>query len=52
MLLRKIEHHQQMWVKNTSEYVPNDETHLEHHIVTTYWFLFIPIYKSKKLINA
>lgn len=28
------------------------DAHLEIHLITTYWFLFIPIYKKTALITS
>lgn len=51
-MIRKTQHLQIMWVKDHSEYVSEDKIHLENHIVTTWYFLFIPIFKSKILNHA
>lgn len=49
-MIRKIQHVQKMWAKDHSVKAYKDKIHLENHIVTTWYFLFIPIFKSKKLV--
>jgi len=49
-MIRKTQHHQKMYVKSfDSGY---KETHIENHLVTTYWFLFIPIFRTKILLTT
>ena len=47
-MIRKIQHHQKMYVKTYD--AGFKDTHVEMHLVTTYWFLFIPIFKTKTLV--
>lgn len=51
-MIRKVEHKQIMLVGNHSVYVEKDEYHEEEHLVTIWYFLFIPIFKSKKLLSS
>lgn len=51
MLITKTQHEQNMYSKSFDAGFKN-KTHLERHIVTTYWFLFIPIYRNKKLTSS
>lgn len=50
----KITQHQQiMWVRDHSEYITGGDTvHRERHLVTTVWFLFIPLFKLRKFISC
>lgn len=48
-MFRKTEHKRKMYLKTFDAGFKN-ESHLELHLITTYWFLFIPIYRNVKLI--
>jgi hypothetical protein len=49
-MIRKIQHYQRMHVKSyNSGY---KQTHTELHLITTYYFLFIPIMVTKKLLSS
>ncbi len=50
MIIRITQHKGKMLTKDHSVYVETDEHHWEQHLVTTVWFLFIPIFKFKKLL--
>jgi hypothetical protein len=50
-MIRRIEHKRKMYVKSFDSGF-KDISHLETHLVTTYWLLFIPIYRSIKLLNS
>jgi hypothetical protein len=49
-MIRKIQHHRKMYVKSFD--AGFDKTHIEKHLVTTYWFLFIPIWKTIILLDS
>jgi len=48
-MIKRIEHKRKMYVKSG---IIKGNFHLEEHLVTTYWLLFIPIYSSKKLLDT
>ena len=50
-MITKVEHKRKMWVKDFDAGF-RDKTHLEVHLVTTYWFLFLPLYTSVKLLDS
>jgi len=50
MLFRKIQHIEKMYAKSWD--AGFKDTHIETHTVTTYWFLFLPIIKTKKLLSS
>lgn len=50
-MIRKTEHNRKMYVK-TFDAGFKDKTHLEQHKVTTYYFLFIPIYMKIELTGS
>lgn len=51
MLITKTQCKRKTYVKdyNTTKY--DDSIHREIHIITTYWFLFIPIYRDFRLVG-
>lgn len=49
-MIRKTQHYQKMYVKSWSGVYKDN--HTETHLVTTYWFLFIPVLKIKKVIHT
>lgn len=49
-MIRKVEHIRKMYVKTFDAGFGN--THIEKHLVTTYWFLFIPIYRKIILLDT
>jgi len=49
-MIRKVQHEQKMWVKSFD--MGYTDTHIEKHLVTTYWILFIPIWQTKKLLTS
>jgi hypothetical protein len=48
-MIRKIQHHSKEIVMSIRG---GGAKHMERHIVTTYWFLFIPIWQIKKLESS
>ncbi len=50
-MIKKTEHKRKMYVKSFNTAFKGN-LHLEIHLVTTYWFLFIPIYISIKLLDS
>ena len=50
-MIKKIEHKKQMYVPNIDKY-KRDKKHIEEHLVTTWYFLFIPIFQTKKLLTS
>jgi len=48
-MIIKTEHYQKMYIKSWD--AGFDETHIETHKIIMYWFLFIPIFKYKKIIS-
>ena len=49
-MIRIIQHERKMHVKSFDAGFGG--THIEKHLVTTYWFLFIPIFRKITLINS
>lgn len=50
-MIIKTQHHRKMYVKSfDAGFV--EKTHIEKHLVTTYWFLFIPMYRVIILIDS
>lgn len=52
-MIRKVEHIQNSFQK-TEEYNPikkDVRMHRVQRLITTYWFLFIPIYQTKKILS-
>ena len=49
-MIRKIQHHRKMYVKSWDAGLKGN--HLERHLVTTYWFLFIPIWRNIVLLDS
>lgn len=52
-MIRKVEHIQNSFQK-TEEYNPikkDIRMHRVQRLITTYWFLFIPIYQTKKILS-
>jgi len=47
--MKKTEQHQRGYVKTFNN---SERTHIETYLITTYWFLFIPVYKTKVVINS
>jgi len=50
-MIKRTEHKRRMYVKSFDKAF-EDKHHLEMHLVTTYWLLFIPIYRSIKLLDS
>ena len=50
-MIKRTEHKRKMYVKSFDAGF-KDEYHLELHLVTTYWLLFIPIYRNIKLLDS
>ena len=48
-MIRKIQHQQRMSVKSFKNGM---NKHIENHMVTTWYFLFIPIYISKIYLSS
>jgi hypothetical protein len=48
MIITKTEHIQRMYAK-TFDAGFKEKTHIETHLITTYWFLFLPVFKTKQL---
>jgi hypothetical protein len=48
-MIRKIQHHQNMYVLS---FDAGNKTHIERHLVTTWYFLFIPIFISKIYLSS
>lgn len=53
-MIRKIQHMKIMRVKSGIKMLPDlrKDTHIETHLVTTYWFLFIPIWISYNIAKT
>lgn len=53
-MIRKTEHERKMFVKSwvKSDRGTRIEQHIENHLVTTYWFLFIPVFRVIKIISS
>lgn len=50
-MIRITQVQKKYWVKDfNSKY--DKKLHLEVHVVTTYWLLFIPVFQRKKLISS
>ena len=49
-MIRKIEHQQNMYTLSFD--AGYKKTHIERHLVTTWYFLFIPIYRSKIYLSS
>jgi hypothetical protein len=50
-MIKKTEHIKQVYIKTfDSKY--NKKQHIEKHLVTSVYFLFILIYKHEKLISS
>ena len=49
-MIRKTQHHRKMYVKSWDGGF--DHTHIERHLVTTYWVLFIPIWRTIMLLDS
>jgi len=49
-MIRKTQHHRKMYVKSWD--AGFKDTHIERHLVTTYWFLFIPIWRTIILLDS
>jgi hypothetical protein len=52
MIIQKIEHSKRMNCKSYSDGYLEGKMHMEVHHITTWWFLFIPIYRSMKLTDS
>ena len=50
-MIKRTEHKRKMYVKSFNDGF-EDKIYLEVHLVTTYWLLFIPIYRSIKLLDS
>lgn len=50
-MIRKTQHKVKA-IKKDFENAFNDRTHIELYIITTYWLFFIPIYRSKELLDS
>lgn len=48
-MIRKTQHQRKMY---SESFLNREATHIEVHLITTYWLLFIPIFKSYKLLSA
>jgi len=52
-MIKRTEHKRKMYVKSFDKAKAfEDKHHSEMHLVTTYWLLFIPIYRSIKLLDS
>lgn len=49
-MIRKIQHHRKMYVKSYD--AGFSLTHIEKHLVTTYWFLFVSVYRTVVLLES
>jgi hypothetical protein len=50
-MIKRTEHKRKMYLKSFDAGF-KDKSHLEVHLVTTYWLLFMPIYRSIKLLDS
>ncbi len=49
-MIRKTQHYRKMFIKSFD--LGFDKTHIETHLITTYWFLFIPILKTSIILSS
>ena len=49
-MIRKTQHQRKMYVKSFDSGFK--DTHIEKHLITTYWLLFIPIYRKMELLGS
>jgi hypothetical protein len=50
-MITKTEHRKRSYsITGPSKY--DEKKHIEDHLITTYWFLFIPIYRYKELVST
>lgn len=50
-MIRRTQHKKRMDVMSFNDKY-SKKKHIELHLITTYWFLFIPIYINKKFIDS
>jgi hypothetical protein len=50
MVFKKTSHYQKSF--HVTYYRDKKNRHIETHLVTTYWFLFIPIYRIYKIESS
>jgi hypothetical protein len=50
MLIRITQQRRKYWKRDFPDTV-DKKLHLETHVVTTVWFLFLPIFKRQRLVS-